>query len=201
MLRFGLSKSFCALGLACAGLGLQSGRFAPTLTPETPEVRLAGSTLQAKNLFRNRRFRQPQLRSESEMRAYALDLVNQDRQTRGLPPLVTDPVAERAAQFHAQDMLRRRFFDHSSPEGAQPRQRYVSQGGGSVQLIGENIFLVENYGRGLTYNLAQYLQQGWMGNPGHRDLILTRDFRGFGYGITTAPNGKVYAVQVFTTGR
>jgi uncharacterized protein YkwD len=140
-------------------------------------------------------------RSEAELRAYALQLVNQDRQMRGLAPLVPDPIADRAAQLHAQDMLQRQFFDHLTPEGLKPRNRYRNQGGAAVALIGENIYWMEDRARqGLSYDLADFFQKGWMNSPGHREMILMRDFRSFGYGIAYGPNGVIYAVQVFTTG-
>jgi uncharacterized protein YkwD len=143
---------------------------------------------------------QQQSRSMSELRVYALELVNRDRQARGLPPLVSDPIADRAAQFHAQDMLRRHFYDHFTPEGLQARQRYLNQGGRPVSLIGENLFLLEDPRRpGLSFNLAAQLQKGWMRSSGHRDTILMREFSGFGYGIVAGPGGRIYAVQVFTS--
>jgi uncharacterized protein YkwD len=139
-------------------------------------------------------------RSVAELRAYALELVNKDRQAKGLAPLVPDPIADRSAQFHAEDMLRRQFYDHYTPEGLKPRHRYRNQGGDNVSLIGENLFLVEDARRpGLNYDLATFLQQGWMNSPDHREAILMRQFSGFGYGIVFAPGGKIYAVQVFTT--
>jgi uncharacterized protein YkwD len=139
-------------------------------------------------------------RSVAELRAYALELVNKDRQAKGLAPLVPDPIADRSAQFHAEDMMRRQFYDHYTPEGLKPRHRYRNQGGANVSLIGENLFLVEDPRRpGLNFELATFLQQGWMNSPDHREAILMRQFSGFGYGIVFTPGGKIYAVQVFTT--
>jgi uncharacterized protein YkwD len=194
------ARSIWTLGLLSFALGLQSGVFTPARSDAAESVRVQESHPLIQNWVSvaSERLR---LCSESEMRTHALHLVNRDRQARGLTPVVPDPVADRAAQAHAQDMLQRQFFDHSTPEGLKPRQRYLNHGGGSVQLIGENIFFIKNHAlTGLTFDLAEHLQRGWMGSPGHREIILTRDFQGFGFGVAYATTGKLYAVQVFTTG-
>jgi uncharacterized protein YkwD len=189
-------------GLIQLGLGLSSvcliglGVFSPA--PSQARHRIERSSRGQEQMAALPR-QQQRSRSMSELRAYALELVNRERQARGLAPLVSDPIADRAAQFHAQDMLRRRYYDHLTPEGLQPRQRYLNQGGASVALIGENLYLLEDPRRpSLSFNLASQFQRGWMRSRAHRETILMRDFSGFGYGIVAGPGGRIYAVQVFT---
>lgn len=71
------------------------------------------------------------LRYMPELRVFALQLVNRDRTINNLPPLVEDPLLSKAAQFHAQDMLKRHYFEHVTPEGKTPRDRFVAIGGSS----------------------------------------------------------------------
>ena len=132
-----------------------------------------------------------------KIRQQALELVNRDRQMNGLPPLVEDPLLAVAAQAHAEDMLKRRYYDHISPEGKTPTDRFREVGG--RQGVGENIMQqTSNQGVRLTYGLIEHFQKGWMYSPGHRENLLTADYTHFGYGIIVDPLlGEVYAVQNF----
>lgn len=137
--------------------------------------------------------------SLAEMRAYALQLVNRDRAAQGLPPLVADPLLDQVAQEHAQDMLQRGYFDHSSPEGQTPKQRFLKQGGNPRIGVGENIMYFNNPRiKTLSNDLIQMFQVTWMDSPLHRENILRTNLTGFGFGIAIGADGKQYAVQMFS---
>lgn len=137
-------------------------------------------------------------RSLVESRALALQLVNRDRRLNGLKPLVEDPILAEAAQRHAQDMLDRNFYDHVTPEGKTPSDRFAALGGKGG--AGENIMKMESAtGVVLNFKLIEENQKGWMYSPGHRENLLLPDYTHFGYGIVVDPlAGKVYAVQNFS---
>lgn len=137
------------------------------------------------------------LRSLPELRTFALELANRDRTLNNLKPLVEDPLLSSAAQLHAQDMLERRYFDHISPEGKSPRDRYLAVGGSLRIGVGENIVKDQTQGLRLTYGNAEGFQRGWMYSNGHRANLLTPDYTKFGYGIATGGDGRIYAVQMF----
>jgi uncharacterized protein YkwD len=139
-----------------------------------------------------------QLRSVPELGSFALKLVNRDRTLNSLPPLVEDSLLSQAAQNHAQDMLNRQYFDHISPEGKNPRDRFLAVGGSPYIGVGENIVKGSFTGLGLTYKQAESFQRGWMYSNGHRANILTPKISKFGYGIVTRPDGQIYAVQMFS---
>ncbi|MEA5619188.1 CAP domain-containing protein [Cronbergia sp. UHCC 0137] len=139
-----------------------------------------------------------ELRSVEDLRKFALELVNRDRTLNNLQPLVEVPLLSEAAQNHAQDMLTRQYFDHISPDGKNPRDRYLAVGGSPRLGIGENIVQSSVKGLGLSYGEAEDFQRGWMYSNGHRANVLNRRYTKFGYGITTHPNGEVYAVQMFS---
>ncbi|WP_413176129.1 CAP domain-containing protein [Anabaena azotica] len=89
-------------------------------------------------------------------------------------------------------------FSHISPEGKNPRDRYVSAGGSPRVGVGENIAKAEIRGLGLTYGEAEKFQRGWMYSNGHRANLLTAEYKKFVYGVATGRDGRIYAVQMFT---
>jgi uncharacterized protein YkwD len=139
------------------------------------------------------------LKTLPEVRAYALQLVNQDRAANGLPPLVPDPLLDQVAQYHAQDMLNRGYFAHNSPDGKTPRDRYLMFGGSQYVGVGENLSLYQDLRvPGMSYELTWMFQEGWMKSPGHRQNILRPQFVSFGYGVVYGPGAKQLAVQMFS---
>ena len=136
-------------------------------------------------------------RSLSELRSHALEVANRDRQVNGLQPLVEDPLLSLAAQRHAEDMLKRQFFDHVNPDGQDPSDRFRAAGGPTG--AGENIYMQSGKPTALSYGLVEQFQKGWMYSDGHRANLLKADYKTFGYGIVTDPfKGEVYAVQMFS---
>ncbi|MEO1373494.1 MAG: CAP domain-containing protein, partial [Cyanobacteria bacterium J06635_10] len=108
------------------------------------------------------------LRTLPEVRKFALKLVNRDRNINNLSSLQEDSLLSQAAQLHAKDMLSRRYFDHVSPEGVTPRQRYIAVGGNLRLGVGENIAKGATKSLGLTYGEAEKWQRGWMYSNKHR---------------------------------
>jgi len=138
-----------------------------------------------------------QLRSLSELRKFALELVNRDRTINNLKPLKEDSLLSQAAQLHAQDMLEQQYFNHISLDGRNPRDRYIAVGGNRRVGVGENLIRDSIQGLGLTYGTVEDFQRGWMYSNSHRQNLLTREYKKFGYGIAVGKNGQIYAVQMF----
>ena len=138
-----------------------------------------------------------QARSLDELQTQALELVNRDRQRNNLAPLVADPLITKTAQGHAEDMAKRNFYGHDTPEGKSPTDRYQALGG--KRGVGENIVVLPRSPHfSLNYGLVERFQKSWMYSDGHRKNLLTPDYTKFGYGIATNPGtAKVYAVQNF----
>jgi len=134
----------------------------------------------------------------ASLRAEALSLVNQARSQSGAPPLRLDPTLTAAAQAHAEDMARRGFYGHRSPERGDVAARYRANGGGLWFIIGENISTCLE----CTADAGQVrkFQGGWMRSAGHKRNILDPRFDRFGFGIARTGN-KVYAVQTFVRPR
>ena len=139
-------------------------------------------------------------RSLPELRSYAMQLVNRDRQLNGLLPLTENSLLSLAAQRHAEDMLTRQFYAHVNPDGQDPSDRFRAVGG--QDGAGENIMQWELNGTGYgrpSYRLMEEFQKGWMYSDGHRQNLLLRDYKTFGYGVVISRNGQeIYAVQLFS---
>ncbi|MEO1430926.1 MAG: CAP domain-containing protein [Cyanobacteria bacterium J06632_19] len=139
-----------------------------------------------------------QMRTLPEVRKFALQLVNRDRNINNLSSLQEDKLLSQAALLHAEDMLSRRYFDHLSPEGKTPRQRYLIVGGNPLLGVGENIAKGSTKGLGLTYGEVEKWQRGWMYSNSHRANMLTPKYKKFGYGVAAGADGRIYAVQMFS---
>jgi len=78
-----------------------------------------------------------------DARLRMLALLNRDRATQGLAPLVLDEgPAQRSAQRHAEDMARNSFLGHIGSDGSVPEQRHTEAGG--VDMVLENASCVED---------------------------------------------------------
>jgi uncharacterized protein YkwD len=124
-----------------------------------------------------------------------LRLTNAERTKRGLAALRLSPTLSSAAQRHAQDMIQRRYFDHTSPDGSQPRDRARAAGYQQANYVGENIAAGQDN--------AEAVVAGWMDSQGHRRNILNKNFKeiGFGYDYSASDEYGHYWVQVFGSGQ
>ena len=132
-----------------------------------------------------------------DLRKLALQLVNQSRAKQKLPPLKLEQKLTKAAQFHADDMLKRNYYSHSSPEGQTVAGRFEAAGGSRWLLTAENIAECNGCTPPLTKDYVRQMHKGWMDSPGHRANILHRGLETFGFGMTADKNGRLYAVQTF----
>jgi uncharacterized protein YkwD len=129
-----------------------------------------------------------------ELRQLALELVNESRKEQGLPPLSLEDELTTAAQAHAEDMLRRGYFAHQSPDGGTLMDRYRAAGGSAGKLVAENIAECRNCAP--EPKQIEAFHRGWMESPGHRANILSPGVDRFGFGLA-ALGGRLAAVQTF----
>ncbi len=101
-----------------------------------------------------------------------LALVNQERATAGLAPLVMDERLRVVARDHARDMFQRGYFSHYTPEQTSPFDRLKAAGIGFL-AAGENLALAPS---------LDMAHRGLMNSPGHRANILSPSFRRVGIG-------------------
>ncbi|MDO8184848.1 CAP domain-containing protein [Conexibacter sp. JD483] len=108
-------------------------------------------------------------------------LLNARRARTGMRPLRWDRCLDRAAERHARDMVRRRYFAHASLGGRTLVQRaratgYVPRNG--RWSLGEN--LAWGAGRRAT---AAATVRGWLRSPPHRRNVFTSRFRDVGIAV------------------
>ncbi len=146
------------------------------------------------------------------------DLVNTERINMRLKPLKIDNRLARIARAHSEDMAKRNYLEHVTPEGKTPLQRAMAagypcrkdQGNNSYTMgVSENLFQnnlysrVQEYRGKVTYEwnsldeIARTSVKGWMESPGHRANILNREVELAGVGIAVAADDKVYITQMF----
>jgi uncharacterized protein YkwD len=108
-------------------------------------------------------------------------LVNLERTQRGLPPLLQNALLDAASAEHSQDMVRRDYFEHATPDGRSvgDRLRAIGYQRGVSGSAGENIA----YGVGDKSTPASIVR-AWMRSPGHRADILRPAFTEIGIGIS-----------------
>lgn len=122
----------------------------------------------------------------SEQRMF--EMVNQERGKVGLARLTFDNRLHDVARLHAEDMLKRGYFSHYTPEGLSPFDR-LTQADISFNVAGENLALAPS---------TELAHRGLMESEGHRKNILSGDFGRVGIGII---DGGIYGkmfVQEFT---
>jgi uncharacterized protein YkwD len=118
-----------------------------------------------------------------------LNLVNQERTSRGIKQLVLDSKLRDLARSYGMEMFENGFFSHiSAVNGSTPADR-ANQYGISYFVIGEN----------LAYAPDVYVaHQGLMNSEGHRKNILSEDYGRVGMGVIDGGiYGKIF-VQEFT---
>ena len=99
----------------------------------------------------------------------------------------------RIARSHSQDMVRRGYFAHESPEGARPGER-LTRAGVSYTHVGENL----HRSLGVDDPVRTAIRS-WLESQGHRKIMLTDEFYESGVGIATDEEGSLYFTQLFLT--
>lgn len=123
----------------------------------------------------------PTQSSRATVSRATLCLINAERRKHGLTPLRSDPRLSKAAREHSRDMVRRRYFAHTTPEGLGFAQRIGHTGylrASRQWLVGENIA----WGWHRRDTPAEVVR-AWMQSPPHREEILRRSFRDVGIGV------------------
>jgi uncharacterized protein YkwD len=122
-------------------------------------------------------------------RALTLCLLNEERARRGLAGLRPELRLELASQKHSSDMVRRRFFEHATPEGVDPQARMLATGyPANNGFTGENIA----WGGGAESSPVEIVDS-WMHSPPHRENILRPGFTEVGLGVAMGAPTKAPA--------
>jgi uncharacterized protein YkwD len=110
-------------------------------------------------------------------------LINRERRKRGIPGLRTSRRLAKAAGKHSRDMVKRSYFEHTSPSGRDPGER-ITATGYLASTWGENIA----WGSG-SLGTPRSVVKAWMKSAGHRENILRRSFKESAVGIAVGAPG------------
>jgi len=136
--------------------------------------------------------------STDQLATSTLCLLNAQRARYRLRPLRVSASLSQAAQRHASDMQRRRYFSHTSRDGSDFVQRIRRTGyfkRVSSWFVGENLA----WGAGVNRSSPRGIVAAWMNSPPHRQNILNGRFREIGIGVVEgSPRRKVYGLPAAT---
>ncbi|MFL5906402.1 MAG: CAP domain-containing protein [Solirubrobacterales bacterium] len=116
-------------------------------------------------------------------------LINEERTSRGLRPVLNNGDLQQAALSHSKEMVDEGYFEHTSPEGVTFIDRI--QGTGYMRparswIVGENLV----WGTG-PLSSPQALVTAWMNSPPHRENLLKPRFREIGIAaVDGTPEGN-----------
>lgn len=117
-----------------------------------------------------------------------LGLLNEERATAGLKPLLLDQRLRAVALVHSEDMFRQGYFAHESPDGDTPGDR-LRKARIPFLAMGENLAYAPN---------VAVAHAGLMNSPGHRSNMLSPLFGRVGIGVVDGGlYGKMFS-QEFT---
>jgi uncharacterized protein YkwD len=116
-----------------------------------------------------------------DLREATLCLMNAERTARGLGRLQPEPLLGRVAASYARQMVRGRFFDHTSPGGSTMLARIRATSylrDVSSWSVGENLA----WGSG-PLATPRATVRAWMHSADHRANVLDRHFADVGIGV------------------
>ena len=122
---------------------------------------------------------------------------NQARLRKKLPPLESEDILVKAARDHSQDMLRRNYLSHFSPEKKSVVDRVKKYQPKLERSVGENLHTISS-SQGLVdaRAISAQMMEDWMDSSSHRKNILAKDYRFLGVGC--ASDGQtIFCTQVF----
>ncbi len=119
--------------------------------------------------------------------AHIIQLVNQARNSAGLPSLYAETGLTDFARSYSSEMIQYNFFSHVSPVSGDLKQRIKARGISGWKLAGENLAKAPSVDAAFT---------ALMNSTGHRENILRAEFNCIGIGIVRGSDG-LYITQEF----
>jgi uncharacterized protein YkwD len=116
--------------------------------------------------------------SEGQMESSITCLINDERASYGLAPVVPNGSLRQAALSHSNEMISESYFEHTSPGGLTFMDRIEATGymnGARTWTVGENLV----WGTG-PLSTPQALVTAWMNSPPHRENLLRPTYRDLG---------------------
>jgi uncharacterized protein YkwD len=122
----------------------------------------------------------------------AFDLINRERQRRGLSQLAWDGNLIRLARYHSQNMAQGGYLSHVDRNGLDLKARARALGLHGWTTIGENIAYNQGYDDPTSFAVER-----WMVSEKHRENAMSGEYTHAAVGIARASDGTYYFTQVF----
>lgn len=129
--------------------------------------------------------------------AFIFEKTNQIHRERKLPILKSENLLAETARDHSQDMLKRNYLSHFSPEGQSVVDRYRKNAGKVQRSLGENLHTITG-SQGLfdPEAIAKLMMDDWMHSPSHRENLLAKKYSALGVGCAS-DGQRIFCTQVF----
>lgn len=129
----------------------------------------------------------------ADLEASLLAEVNAVRARHHLIPLHRSPELDAVARSHSDDMARRGYLSHQSPEGTNPVDRIFAGGIAGFTLAAENLGMTNRS------DPNRQIVEGWLRSPDHRRNLLSPPFNTTGIGIARSSDGSLIYTQLYIT--
>lgn len=106
-----------------------------------------------------------------------LEETNDERTSSGSPELKFNELLGNAAQNKAEDMAKRDYWSHTTPDGKQPWQ-FITKQGYNYSVASENL--------AFGFDSASEAIDAWMKSESHKKAMLDNSVREVGFGISTS---------------
>lgn len=120
-----------------------------------------------------------------------VNLANRERVAANVPELTVNPLLEAAAQMKADDMARRSYFAHNTPEGRTPWY-WLELAGYKYKYAGENL--------AVNFLDSEEIHTAWVNSRGHFLNIVSPRYSEIGIATSTGiykGREAIFVVQMF----
>jgi len=133
----------------------------------------------------------------AKVESLLMEKTNEAREGKKLSPLGDDETLFHAARDHSQDMLKRNYLSHFSPEKKSVVDRVKKYQPKLQRSLGENLHTISS-AQGLVdpSAVADQMMDDWMHSPPHRKNILSKDYAYLGVGCAS-DGQRIFCTQVF----
>jgi uncharacterized protein YkwD len=115
-----------------------------------------------------------------------LRMINAARASEALGALTRDPVLDKVAKAHSEEMLKARMVGHDVGTG-DPSAR-LRAAGVSARVAGENV---------ATASTLENAHRALWASPSHRGNMLLDQFTRVGVAVVRGPDGMVWVTEMF----
>jgi len=120
-----------------------------------------------------------------------VSLINRERMSLGISPLSENKKLNQAALLKAEDMMKKDYFSHQSPEGVTPWY-WFSKSGYNYIYAGENL--------AIGFINSDDVYRAWINSLSHKDNIINPRYKEIGTAVLTGNfegNKTTIVVQLF----